>query len=335
METFRIIHISDLHLCVRPNRRNFLKVWEDVRGDPQQLPMLTLRHLPRGQHIGFLPSSYSDEISELAAKFIYDLDEKFDALVVSGDIATIGNKQSIEASYAYVSTPYHRGYLGRALQPTLGGREDSIFLLPGNHDRYQNYFGEPGGKQFDVTFSKYWRASNGVTSRVLSKNGEQLFLVSGDFCLRSNEDASVVHRLGRGKAYEDVVDEMEAESANLQREFGSGVLVWVVHFPPAHWHDETLILIDRLLLEGAVMRARVKVLFAGHLHENRILRTDYGTPILCAGSLCSCEQDGNNWIHQVDLELQGNALKAVRKTDFSWSDDDQQFARPVVHDVTF
>jgi hypothetical protein len=67
-----------------------------VPRDYVKLPMLTLRHLQRGQHLGFFPSSYSDEISELAAKFIFDLNEQFDVLVVSGDIATIGTKQKPE-----------------------------------------------------------------------------------------------------------------------------------------------------------------------------------------------------------------------------------------------
>jgi predicted phosphodiesterase len=319
---FRLIHISDFHYCVRPHRRNFFNAGYSFF---RELPALTLRHFAPVRNYGFFPSSYSDEISEIGAKFIYDFNREFDLLVASGDIATIGTQGSIEAAYEFVAAPYRTAYLTAKQAPTLGGIKNRIFLLPGNHDRYQNLLGATGGRHFDEAFKKYWPQNDSVSSRVLGKNGDIVALIAGDFSLQSDDDAYGLNRLGRGKAYQGVIDKMVAKTIELREKYAGAVLIWVVHFPPAQVQDAKLLLIDDHLLEGAAIKTDISLILAGHLHQNRVMQTQYGTPILAAGSFCSYDGDGNNWTHVINLEISKNKIQLCEKIDYRWDDAAQDF----------
>jgi Calcineurin-like phosphoesterase len=307
---------------VRPHRRNFFSAGYDFF---RELPALSLRHFAPIRNFGFYPSSYSDEISEIGAKFIYDFGGEFDLLVASGDIATIGTKRSIDAAREFVSSPYRAAYLTSKHAPTLGGNKRRIFLLPGNHDRFKNLFGATGARYFDEAFKKYWPENRSVSSRVLGKNGDAVALVSGDFCLQSDDDAHGINRLGRGKVYQGIVDEMVARTIELREKYPGVVLIWVVHFPPVQVTDTRLLLIDHHLLEGAASRAGVSFILAGHLHRNQVMQTQYGIPILAAGSFCSYEDDGSNWVHVINLEVSERRVQLCEKIDYIWDDAAQDF----------
>lgn len=322
MSLFRLIHISDLHYCVRPHRRNFFSAGYSFF---QDLPALTLRHFAPIRNFGFFPSSYSDEISEIGAKFIYDFNEEFDLLVASGDIATIGTKKSIDAAYEYVASPYRTAYLTSKQSPTLGGNKARIFLVPGNHDRYQNMLGATGARYFDKAFGKYWPRNSFVSSRVIDKNGDVVALVAGDFCLQNDDDAYGLNRLGRGQAYQVVVDAMIAKTIELREKYLGVIVLWVIHFPPTSLKDAKLLLIDYELVEGAAARLGVSLILSGHLHQNEVMQTQYGTPILAAGSLCSYDDDGNNWAHVINIEVKNSRVLLCEKIDYRWDDAAQDF----------
>jgi predicted phosphodiesterase len=303
---------------MRPDRRNFTKLFSDYPG-------FSLRHLlPRVQEIGILPSSYSDEIFEIAAKFIFDLNEQFDLIGISGDVATIGTNDSLTAAYDYVASPYGNDYLTTKSCPTLGGDASRLFLIPGNHDRYKNMLADTGSVLFDRIFKKFWNTKTGVTSRVLAKEGNHLGIVAGDFCLRSNDDASGFDRYGRGKAYDDVVAAMIQETSRIRRTYKLSDVIWMVHFPPTGT-PAILELIDGYHLEGAAISSKIPYIIAGHLHSNTVFRTQYGTPLICAGSLCAYEDHGDNWIHFLDIEMNNGKVGILNRSDFSWSDDEDSF----------
>jgi hypothetical protein len=98
-----------------------------------------------------------------------------------------------------------------------------------------------------------------------------------------------------------------------------------VHFPPIPCEDLRLLLIDHALLEGAAIRIRINFFMAGHLHRNQITQTQYGTTILGAGSACSFDDEGANWIHVIDFEVLGGVVHSCQKTDYSWNEQNQEF----------
>lgn len=318
MSLFRLLHVSDFHYCTEPNRKN----WVDLFRDP---PGLSLMQLNNGIRLSDLPTSYSAEISEASARFLLQEGREFDLVVISGDVATIGSPDSIAAAFRFVdeSRAVPWSYLSSTWRPTLGGDARRTFLLPGNHDRFRDRVGSTGSPEFNRSFQKYWNPSLFVQHKVLQDGNSHLAVVAGDFCLATDGDVStVLHRLGRGKAYAEIVGEMASRTSWLRSKYENVVPVWVTHFPPIQLPllDTFLALIDGEHLRWEAKRQDVAVILAGHLHRTEVHLGLDMTPVLCAGSMCAIGKHDNNWIHGIEIECDGATLIELRKNDFGWKE---------------
>ncbi|SEN34109.1 Calcineurin-like phosphoesterase [Bradyrhizobium sp. OK095] len=262
-------------------------------------------------------------MAEASARFVLEEGENFDLFVVSGDVATIGTKESIAAAFNFIDDKRVHEYLNSQWRPTLGADEERFFLVPGNHDRYRDIFGGTASPEFDRAFTKYWRPTHGVQHRVIQDGDSHLAVVAGDFCLATDDEASGLNRLGRGKAHAEVVDEMISRTANLRGKYSDLIAIWVVHFPPIGlpWKESPLVLIDADYFRSQAKRYGVALVLAGHLHRNQVDLSPNQTPVICGGSMCVCEGTDHNWIHGIEIECEGGEVREVRKNDFVWNDN--------------
>ncbi len=328
MSRLRILHISDFHFCIEPNRQHWLQLFS-------QNPISTVRHIREGDMSSY-PSSYSDEIAENAARFIFEKRRRFDVAVISGDLATTGLDDDLAEAHRYVSAPATGRWLSDIERPTIRGGARVTFLLPGNHDRYRDNEGNAGGKRFDSIFSDEWSPFEGnirpdVRVRVLRdrKDGSRSALIAADFCLRQNSDAQApirFNRWGRGRAYEEIVNALEEETDRVRQEYPPLPVIWVIHFPPSIPCKSVFSLIDDQLVVEAAHRKKIPIILSGHLHKKIEGNTKLGTQIFCAGSMTSSEEDGNHWLHLIELNFEGEAITLCKKIDFLWNDDVADFS---------
>jgi hypothetical protein len=198
-------------------------------------------------------------------------------------------------------------------------------LMPGNHDRCRDLLGRTGSPEFNNTFKKYWRPSLGVTHRVIEDGDSCLAVVAADFCLATDDEASGINRLGRGKAHAETLDEMVSRTAAIRSKYGNVIAIWVAHFPPVPCKS-SLQLIDGEHFQWLAAANGVAFIMAGHLHKKDVQLSTNGTPVICAGSMCVCEGYDNNWIHCIEVIAEGALVKEVRKSDFLWNDNVGDFA---------
>jgi 3',5'-cyclic AMP phosphodiesterase CpdA len=278
--------------------------------------------------MSFYPASYSDAVAENAARFIYDRRGLFDVALISGDLSTTGRADDLKEAYDFVLSPARNKFLSAQRRPTLQGGIRTRFLVPGNHDRYVDNHGNAGSKNFELKFQEDWP---GPTVRVLVLQSRdrlsRLAILAADFCLRNNQDAlrpTRMNRRGRGRAYEDIIEQLERNTANVRAQHSPIPIVWTTHFPPDVETASWLRLLRDDLVMDAASRQSVPIILSGHLHR-RIEHLSQGIHIFCAGSMTSCEEDGNQWIHLLEFEVQGEYIQSCQKTDFRWDDGQTEF----------
>ena len=105
--------------------------------------------------------------------------------------------------------------------------------MPGNHDRFANRRGTPGGNNFERMFSNYWKEKNRVSGKQFKdRNGRDDWAIFfADFSLREALDAPIC-AAGQGVVYKDVLDELVARTKAVKSNNKFTVVIWVSHFPP-------------------------------------------------------------------------------------------------------
>src|SRR5437588_10496771 len=164
MDRFRVLHLSDLHI-------------------------LRERSL-----IGAAFCRFEWYLLEDVARLVYDLRDRLDLVLVTGDLADTGDPpESLDAAAAFC-TDSPAGpvpYLTRWGEPTLRGASVPVYLLPGNHDRF-GWMRDAGGRYFDQAFARMWSADQGaqVYDVLLgSTEGQKLAFIAAALTLRQNSDA--------------------------------------------------------------------------------------------------------------------------------------------------
>ena len=249
MAVFNVAHLTDLHFGDVRSIDNF--GGNTVR---RKLASLWTRNWR-------MPASNNPQRAEHLAAWLFRETARLeieggqlDALVLSGDLATTGLQEDLDAAFRYVDAPpastyYQTPAAGeRRAGPhlaTIAGLAQKCVLVPGNHDRFQNNKCEVGGELFDTVFKKYWAGNKaGVLDTIISKpfsgsgpapsDGlEQLAIIGADGCLRDAEQASSGWmQMGQGYVYPDTEDELIAKTEDARRQFPDITVIWVIHFPP-------------------------------------------------------------------------------------------------------
>jgi 3',5'-cyclic AMP phosphodiesterase CpdA len=283
MVVFRLLHASDLHFGQTPGQvgvpvllQNPYWWWAGIPGTPA------------------MASSHNlDRVDALAA-FAFYKRQRYDAILVTGDLATTGKADDLNAAYEFIASPAVKGYLNAAGRPTLQAAGRPLYLLPGNHDRFGAFY-LPGGAEFDKVFATVWPVGQGVhvwPPLVSQSEGETLVLVGVDFTLRTADAGQgFLGYLGQGRA-SHLVDALVQATEEVHRQHPGCTILWALHFEPGttqFLHE----LLDEGDLEQAIQqkiappKARAKpavaAILCGHTHRQR-LSTFGGTPVHVCGT---------------------------------------------------
>jgi 3',5'-cyclic AMP phosphodiesterase CpdA len=232
------------------------------------MPAMSLEQLLPTTLLGF-PASFAPDLAETAARIIYERQNEYDLIVVTGDLATTGHVEYLKTARLYTSGNAVSGYLTSSGDSALVTGNKRKVLLPGNHDRFRDLFGSSACPHFDLVFDSEW--SPPIAKRVLEKDGTHLAVIAADFCLHQDADAEPVvlaNRLGRGRVYDDVLGELQKQTQELRSKYKEVAIVWAVHFPPTASCPAVFKLLRSNLLEDAAKENSIQLFLAGHLHRN-------------------------------------------------------------------
>jgi 3',5'-cyclic AMP phosphodiesterase CpdA len=162
---FQILHLSDFHFCTVPRRVNPWKIVKQrLRERFADQPALTLNPTI------WLPESHCPDLARQVARKAFQLRRQIDLMVISGDLATTGLDEDLKIAQGYINTPAQRQYLTENGTATLNFSRARIFLMPGNHDRFDDLRATAGGTNFNTVFLGLWGLSDHEISWALLKS---------------------------------------------------------------------------------------------------------------------------------------------------------------------
>jgi 3',5'-cyclic AMP phosphodiesterase CpdA len=82
-------------------------------------------------------------LAHAVAEFVYTERNGLDAIIITGDLATTGLPADLLPAERYVTEACTDKWLTSRQAPSLASHDLPIFLIPGNHDRYQDEVGTP------------------------------------------------------------------------------------------------------------------------------------------------------------------------------------------------
>jgi Calcineurin-like phosphoesterase len=232
-EFFRFIHITDLHFCRVPLRRNAQYL---VTRDAQN----KLDTLSKAWSLGFasllLPTSYIPDVAKGVAQFCLEWRDAADAIVITGDLATTAIPTDLAVALAFVKDPATDSFMSDSRMPTLSASGLPVYVMADNHDRYRSNSAAPGSNLFDLTFADYLRSESQYVGWWISEKGEEkLGFVYADFSLRERVDAEFlgpIFAYGQGRVYQDILNDMKTQTHAIWQKNGRIPVVWLIHFAP-------------------------------------------------------------------------------------------------------
>jgi 3',5'-cyclic AMP phosphodiesterase CpdA len=254
--------------------------------------------------------------------------DTLNGIIITGDIATTGRQFDLDRALEVVE---------KEIAPICL----DLGVLPGNHDRWIPHrkgrnsallsLGyDPGGKDFHATFRDFWGPGDVRTFRFFDDKF-CVAVVAADLSLRESSHAGIpriINKHGQGKAYEDVLTELENATltAANDSEFKT-VVVWAIHFPPYNPDiaDDLRLIEEKELIDKAEWLG-VSTILTGHSHIPRA----YGIPtyqarVFCAGSVCEYNQSKNNFFI-VTVEDLGNDYRVGLK-NYEFDDFQRRFVK--------
>ena len=333
MSLIRVLHASDLHIAVPEQRRSYLDACKDA---VFALPSLNAKAIWKALRRMSIASSYDARILEHLAEFIvnnskgvkpgveqYDketaskheivfLDDKLDAIVLSGDLATTGLEGDLRRVNGFLTAEYdpdapHRPKDLMRMIGTLFAldlRTTKVACLPGNHDRYWFHWKVPtympGDRLFDAAVANYWVEPVQTTS-ITSKSGDlKVVIIAADFSLRRISDCEGPFGwIAQGRVYNDsdndvlgqLVSKTRGERANSVNS-DQVCILWALHFPPefpGQSEQHKLIGEEKLLAQADPLG--VNGILAGHTHYQLKYReaSPNKSPVFCCGTTTQFE----------------------------------------------
>ena len=187
------------------------------------------------------------------ARFVFAYRDDFDAILVTGDLSDWGHPADFVAAKQFLFAPVGTDAGGRSLlylandkKPTLQGKRSNcpIYVMPGNHDRYTNQRGHPGGAEFESAFGPQWDhalagtnttpVNDGVRTIFITDNTARhtLAVVCADCCLRTADVLTRGKRqiLGQGLVTPGVLTRLQVETDAARKIGGASSVVWAISF---------------------------------------------------------------------------------------------------------
>lgn len=329
MPLFRLLHISDLHIGETPQQLGFLPFVKAGFALSSYTGMASV-------------SSHDENILEGLALLAWNERNNLDAIVITGDLATTGVRADLEAADRFLYEPHSSSdpHLAVGDYPTLNNPAPlNIYLIPGNHDRYEGKFHTPAGTVFDDIFGPggrgVWPGGQAAHALdVLRKGGAALGIIGADFSLRTAmhiKSANPGLYLGAGRAHRDVTDEL-IRLTNVMRQAEPDIeVVWLAHFPPRFPNlDPCLPLLAEDRLVQAAFRAQVNYLLTGHTHEEAryavldTVHSIYGKPsfeVFCAGTATEYRLPGAReprTAHLLEFDITPGSRSTLKVSTLTW-----------------
>lgn len=338
MQSFRLLHLSDLHLATKAGINNRITDGDIIKIVLQARPV-------DWPSFVFAPSFEKFAADALAVHIsgVYEDEDAYDAIIVTGDIATTGGLDDLKAARDFVITPSTGGsWLKDDRTPTLNGGDDEIrmILMPGNHDRFIPTFEngrpsfqyQPGGTNFDRVFNDIWTAGKGVETFTITRGDEQLVVLCADFTLdRLRDSVGAWGWLGQGIVYEHRLNRLNHLTRCLQEQDNPPAIIWAIHFPP-HFPDiepnKRLIWQDDII--SAAAELKIGFILSGHMHHQirYSLSGDGSTLVLCAGTATACcSEVRQNQFQELDFNVNGDVIVLSDVEEFVLTDEDAAFVR--------
>ena len=326
MTTFRLLHVSDLHIAEEPDQWDIVSAYRLFR--KWELSSA----LQRARLPWVTPSSYDRDLARAVARFAKTYAEKVDVILVTGDIATTGLAADLRTAHQFISASPARGSRSINNFPTLNSSRLPIFLLPGNHDRFgSSYTASPNDRRFDTVFSAFWPSGAGVSVNYVRRRNEALCVIAADFTLERRDDAhSIAGVWGQGRVYASRLRSLVQATVHARTQQPEPAVVWAIHFPPVSSDVEpALSLIDGRAVAVAARLHNVPFIFAGHVHVAG--RYEYSSApnvtVWCAGTATSVNPDDLNTIHLLDIEVGKGAATDLTCRTYRWSQNAGEFTR--------
>jgi 3',5'-cyclic AMP phosphodiesterase CpdA len=281
MDSIRILHASDLHIA-------------DIARLRSPLDAPKFRNFLRAVRYKAAATSYDPNILRAFGEFVRKQTD-LRAIVLTGDIATTGDDKDLIKAFKFIDGPASTANpafpYSFYVEGSLEGIDIPIFLIPGNHDRFEKTFKifEPGGMGFHAIFSKYW--DRDVQPFPVLDEGElTVAIIGADFSLRTSRDCRVplLNKYAQGKVYSDVLDEMVAVTRRTRNETWSPAMVvlWAIHFPPDYPGEPRVMrLLNSRHFIKAANECGVEAILTGHTHKQLTYRTPrMNFQVYCAGT---------------------------------------------------
>jgi hypothetical protein len=233
----------------------------------------------------------------------------FDAVLISGDLATSGDRHDLTAAYELCTAPAAPGSMSwtNGGEPTLVHwlRKDRLDVLPGNHDRFLSAarLFRPGNRAFDRVFSpkppkkQLWSARQGVAHGVAIRRGAWVVhVVKADFTLQARDGGKRFYAipgwLGQGRVNPIVLNQLAGATRQIQQDIRNKgwkpVTLWAIHFDP-YCSDQTLALLDSEMLARQAAGLDVPAILCGHTHETKVKPLSSKTWVFACGSTAHAE----------------------------------------------
>lgn len=332
MALFRLLHVSDLHIGAHPQQLGFLN-----------LPFIKAGFKVSGYTGTASVSSHNEDMLEGLALLAWMEGHALDGILITGDLATTGSSGDLQAAEKFLHDAPSSvvEYLTVGGKPTLSSPHNlNLYLIPGNHDRYDGRFLLPGGKNFDNTFQSTSNANWPVGQSayeidVLKKEGVSLGIIGGDLSLRSSGHVrwgNAAQVWGAGRAYQDVVDEMVRLTEKMRNENSPIEVIWLVHFPPSFPNPAPCLpLLDEDILIKAMLNNDINFLLTGHTHDEEQYQITgvsasngvKSVQVLCAGSATEHRLPSSHdqrTVHFLEFTVSAGNSSSVVKETLSWSD---------------
>jgi predicted phosphodiesterase len=313
MALFRLLQLSDLHFFRTPR----------AVGLPDSLQLIGT-----DQFGGFSSvSGHDPDIAEAAARFAWANRDGYDAIVITGDLATTGDPADLRLAHAFIqSLP----------QDDSDGQPLPVAVIPGNHDRFVDSLFPtvfpPGANAFDQIYAHLWRAGQGVQLlHTVKRQGRELVLLGADFCLRPGDtnprenliDVPFDH-LGRGKVYLPVIRELVTQTKLVRERDPEALIVWAIHFEPKA-QEKVLELVREELLQSAIETSPPTAILCGHTHRKSRVKRFAGADVVCCGTTTQYYTRDGYFLNIVELEAHPGQLPEVLLRGFQFDENVHEF----------
>jgi len=308
-------------------------------------------------HIGYVPpwfkgalaswdaSFYDPNVAVAAARKIALLtaEHNIDANIVVGDLALSSSQEHLQNAMTFLNGHGRRDYFGDYElsdgHASIGliTQKTPTILVRGNHDNYQAILWPKVKRQpFSdclIAHSTHCTTKPQITAQpfgadVVLYNFARFSIVVADFTLRAGDTTFIRppvlgQAFGKGKVYPKILEQLHEALSHAVKP-----VILTCHFPPdfpAHKNikkPKSLELLDEQLLIDALKDSEVKLIIAGHLHQQLAYTLRHTQiQVICSATSLAGKSKVNNGLHLIMLDLCQDGINAIKSTDFYCTDE--------------